>query len=102
MSTDTNYSPYDPTGTTWNVVVFENETVSPDSGARWTFNANQTMTDRGLWNGHWTFIPGSDNRIRTYTAFPEKEFSVDEIVFLNKDRFIAMHDNKIFRLGRRI
>lgn len=91
----------DPTGT-WNVVVFEKDVVSPDSGARWEFKDNQIFHDRDIWHGHWTYIPGFNNKIRTYSTFSGKEYSTDEIVFLTSDRFIAVHGNKIIRLGKRL
>jgi hypothetical protein len=103
MPIGNDYSPYDPTGTTWNVVHFDNEILGGECDARWQFQPYHKMTDRGMWNGYWTYVPGSSDRITTYTTPAGKnETSIDEIIFLNKDRFIVMHDNLIVRLGRRI
>lgn len=97
-------TPFDPTGTKWDVFKFEDDKEVEDNsdGAVWEFHNDKRMHDRDKWVGKWEPLPGNNDRIITFiTTSGETKYSIYEIVFLNINRFIVLLNNQIIRFGRR-
>ena len=102
LGAETDKPLFDPSGTRWSVAGFENGYVRDYHPVPWEFHSGYCMNAGDIWVGNWSFIPNYPDRI--HTSIKHKDGSTDEcdVVFVSSNWFVAVKDNELYRLGKRI
>ena len=89
---------FNPVGTSWSVRVMDNDgTTHEFHPVPWTFNSANSFHAGTLWAGGYSQIPGS------YNGFACNIITdAFEVYFVTPDRFIAIKNGQLYRLGKKI
>lgn len=100
--TDASGKNFDPSGTRWSVAGFETGYVREYHSVPWEFHSNYYMNAGDIWTGNWSFIPDYPDRIHTYIMHRDGSTDECDVIFVSPNWFVAVKDDELYRLGKRI
>lgn len=100
--TDTSGKVLDPSGTRWSVAGFEGGFPREYHEVPWEFHSQYCMNAGDLWTGNWSFVPDSPDRVHTFITHANGETDSCDVVFVSPNWFVAVKDDELYRLGKRI
>lgn len=102
IPTDTSGKGFDPSGTRWSVAGFEGGLPREYHAVPWEFHSQYYMNAGDIWTGNWSLVPDYPNRVHTFITHANGETNSCDVVFVSPNWFVAIKDDELYRLGKRI
>lgn len=86
-------------GTSWSVAGFENGSLGTYHPVPWIFKADNTVSAKGHWSGYWANT--GENRVQIFIPSGSTA-DIFEVYFVCSRWFVAVKNDNLYRLGKKV